>query len=231
MSLWWTQVGQVLAKDLRLTARRRGWALSVVIFALLVVLVFSFAVGPNAGLLRRLAGGLLAFALLSASVLTLNESFRQEREEHGLLGLRLLGIASSAVFVGKAIANSLLLIMLGPVLILAGVVFLGLSPDLPAMGWLALVWLLTCAGLAAPGTLYAAMSTRTSARDVLLPVLLFPLVVPILLGSSRAFGLALEGDPMAQLASWAGFLLAFNAVYWILGVSLSAAVLEEGRRR
>lgn len=229
MSGWWNQTRLVLAKDLRLTGRRRGWALSVVIFALLVVLVFSFAVGPNAGLLRQLAGGLMAFSLLSASVLTLNESFRQEEEQQGLLGLRLLGIAPSAVFAGKATANAVLLIALGPVLIAAATVFLDLSPGLSSVGWLGAIWLLTSTGLAAPGTLYAAMSNRTSARDVLLPVLLFPLVVPVLLGSSRAFGLALEGDPMVQLGSWAGFLLAFNAVYWILGLSLFGAVLEEGR--
>lgn len=224
---WARQCGLIVGKDLKLTGRRRGWALSVVIFALLVVLVFSFAIGPNSRLLRQLAGGLLAFALLSASVLTLNESFRQEEEQQGLLGLRLLGVSPSAVFVGKAAANALLLAALGPVLLPASVVFLDLDPDGLGLLRLAGLWILTSAGLAAPGTLYAAMSNRTSARDVLLPVLLFPLVVPVLLGSSRAFGLALEGDPMQQLGSWFGFLLAFNAVYWILGVALFTAVMQE----
>lgn len=224
---WGRQCGLILAKDLKLTGRRRGWALSVVVFALLVVLVFSFAAGPNSRMLRQLAGGLMAFALLSASVLTLNESFRQEEERQGLLGLRLLGVSPSAVFVGKAAANAVLLAALGPVLVPAGIVFLDLTPSGTGLLRLAGIWVLTAAGLAAPGTLYAAMSNRTSARDVLLPVLLFPLVVPVLLGSSRAFGLALEGDPMHQLGSWFGFLLAFNAVYWILGVALFAAVMED----
>ena len=228
MSSWATQVALVLAKDLRLTWRRRGWALSVAIFALLVVLVFSFAIGPNVAALRGLAGGLMAFALLSASVLTLNESFRQEEEQKGLLGLRLLGVVPSAVFTGKALVNALVLVALAPVLLPASTVFLDLSPDWAAAGKLIGIWVLTAAGLAAPGTLYAAMSNRTDARDVLLPVLLFPLVVPVLLGSSRAFGLALEGDPMAQLGSWFGFLLAFCAVYWILGIVLFAAVVEDG---
>lgn len=226
---WARQCQLILAKDLKLSARRRGWVVSVAIFALLVVLVFSFAVGPNTRLLRHLAGGLLAFALLSASVLTLNESFRQEEEQKGLLGLRLLGVSPSAVFVGKAAANALLLLVLGPVLVPAGIIFLDLSVDAGTIADAALIWVLTATGLAAPGTLYAAMSNRTSARDVLLPVLLFPLVVPVLLGSSRAFGLALEGDPMHQLPSWFGFLTAFSAVYWILGVALFSAVLDEGR--
>ncbi len=229
MSSWLTQCRRILAKDLKVTWRRRGWAVSVLIFALLVVVVFSFAVGPNAKLLRELAGGLLAFSLLSASVLTLNESFRQEEEQRGILGLRLLGVSPAAVFLGKAIANSLILVALGPPLFLAATVFFDLTPSWSSIGSVALLWLLTSTGLAAPGTLYAAMSNRTVARDVLLPVLLFPLVVPVLLGSSRAFGLAIDGDPMSQLGSWIGFLFAFNAVYWILGTVLFAAILEDGR--
>ena len=229
MSPWLSQARRILAKDLKVTWRRKGWALSVLIFALLVVVVFSFAVGPNAKLLRQLSGGLLAFALLSASVLTLNESFRQEEEERGMLGLRLLGVSPSAVFLGKSIANALILVALGPPLFIAATVFFDLSPSLASTGQVALLWLLTSTGLAAPGTLYAAMSNRTVARDVLLPVLLFPLVVPVLLGSSRAFGLALDGDPMSQIGSWIGFLFAFNAVYWILGTALFSAILEDGR--
>ncbi len=223
------QARWILAKDLKVTWRRKGWALSVVLFALLVVVVFSFAVGPNAKLLKELAGGLLAFALLSASILTLNESFRQEEEERGLLGLRLLGVSPVAVFLGKALANALILLALGPPLIVASIVFFDLTPRPGSLVTLALLWVLTASGLAAPGTLYAAMSNRTVARDVLLPVLLFPLVVPVLLGSSRAFGLALEGDPMGQLGSWIGFLAAFNAVYWLLGAVLFSTILEDGR--
>jgi heme exporter protein B len=89
------------------------------------------------------------------------------------------------------------------------------------------VILLGAAGLAAPGTLYAAMSSRARAKQTLLPLLLFPLVVPVLLSSVKATSLLVLGDPMEQLPSWLTLLACFDAIYWSLCGLLFARVVEE----
>ena len=87
---------------------------------------------------------------------------------------------------------------------------------------------LAAAGLAAPGTLYAAMTSRLRSQDVLLPLLLFPLVVPVLLAGVKAMDLVLTGDPMRQLTSWVSLLVAFDVIYWSLCGLLFTYALEEG---
>ena len=89
------------------------------------------------------------------------------------------------------------------------------------------VVLLGAAGLSAPGTLYATLAARARSSDVLLPLLLFPLLVPALLASVKATALVLEGDPMGQLASWTGLLVAFDTIYWSLCGLLYRFVVED----
>ena len=88
------------------------------------------------------------------------------------------------------------------------------------------IWLLASAGLSAPGTLYAAMTSRLRSQDVVLPILLFPLVVPVLLGSVKAMGLVLTGDPMGQTGSWILLLLGFDVIYWSLCGALFPFAVE-----
>jgi heme exporter protein B len=100
----------------------------------------------------------------------------------------------------------------------------------PVLGFPRLVGILGlgCLGIAAPGTLYAALAARARGRDVLLPLLLFPLVVPALLAAVSATGLVIAGDPMDQLGGWTRLLAAFDAVYAALCGALFARVVEDG---
>ena len=94
---------------------------------------------------------------------------------------------------------------------------------------LLVLWVLAAAGLSAPGTLYAAMTSRLRSQDVLLPLLLFPLVVPVLMGSVKAMALVLGGDPLEQLRSWTILLGGFAVIYWSLCGLLFPYAIEEGR--
>jgi heme exporter protein B len=221
------QIILILAKDLRLEWRGKGRFFSVALFGFVVVTLFSFSLGPDSEALRGGAAGFLVLALFLSSTLNLAESFRQEREQEGITGLLLLPAQPAAVFYGKALANALLLIGLGPLLIPAALVLY--SVPLGPWGILRLFgfWTLASAGLAAPGTLYAAMTSQLQSRDVLLPLLLFPLMVPVLLGSVKAIQLVLGGDAMGQLGAWAWLLVAFVFIYWCLGGVLMTFVLEE----
>jgi heme exporter protein B len=90
------------------------------------------------------------------------------------------------------------------------------------------LWAIAAAGLSAPGTLYAAMTSRLQSQDVLLPLLLFPLVVPVLLGTVKAVALILTGDPMEQIRSWTILLVSFAVIYWSICGLLFPHAIEEG---
>ena len=89
------------------------------------------------------------------------------------------------------------------------------------------VWGLAAAGLSAPGSLYAAMTSRLQSRDVLLPILLFPLLVPVLVAAVKAIDLLVSGDPMGQLRDWLALLVAFDLIYWALCGILFPQAVEE----
>ena len=221
-------VWSILAKDLLLEWRERARTLSVVLFAVVTLLLFSFALGPDVEALRAGTPGFLVLALLLSSTLALNESFRIEREDRALEGLLMRPVGSMAMFYAKALANALLLTLLAPVVVGLAVVLYSLEVGPPALTGLVGCWALGAAGLAAPGTLYAAMTSRLKTQDVALPILLFPLVVPVLLGSVKAMDLVLFGDAMNQLQSWVSLLLAFDVIYWAVCGVLFRYAVEEG---
>ncbi len=222
------QIGTVIRKDLRLEWRNRSRVLSVLLFGVVTLLLFSFAVGPDTAALRSGAAGFLILALLLSSTLGLSESFRLEQEGGALEGLLLVPIEPAALFYGKALGSSILLFLLAPVLTPMALVLYAVDLDPEMILRLLGLWLLAAAGLAAPGTLYAAMTSRLKSRDVLLPLLLFPLVVPVLLAGVKAMDLVLTGDAMSQLPSWVALLLVFDLVYWSLCGVLFAYAVEEG---
>ena len=217
----------ILRKDLLLEWRRRARLVAVLVFAVNVLLLFSFALGADTGTLARAAGGLLMLALLFSSTLALGESFRAEHEHAALEGLLLLPTHPIAIYYGKAVANAAFLMVLGPLLIPAALVLFGGSVSGAQLAQLLGIWALVAAGLAGPGTLYAAMTGGLRSQDVLLPLLLFPLEVPVLLAGVRGMSLVQGGDPMSQLGGWIGLLAAFDVIYWSLCGVLFPYVVEE----
>ncbi len=215
----------VLRKDLLIEWRTKARLNALLFFAVATLLLFSFALGPDTKLLKLSSGGYLWLALLLSSVLALGESFRVERENAALDGLRLAPADARAIFLGKALGNALLLFAMSGILVpimaaMFGVEFaMGLEP-------LALVLLLGCLAIAAPGTVHSAIASHARARDVLLPLLLFPLLIPALMGAVKATNLVMQGDPMGQLDSWLGLLGGFNLIYWGLGFALFPRVIE-----
>ena len=213
-----------LHKELLLQWRTRAQAIAVFVFGATALLLFSFAIGPSAAL-RQYAGGFLWLGLLLSSTLTLSEAFHAEMENHALEGLLLLPVSPRVLYYGKALANTMQLVMLGIALIPVMVVLYdaGTTRILTIL----LIIVLGSAGISAPGTLYSAMTSQARAKQTLLPLLLFPLIVPVLLASVKATSLAILGDPMEQGRSWALLLLCFNGIYWSLCGLLFDRVVED----
>lgn len=222
------QAFTVVRKDLLLEWRGRSRIISVLLFGVVTLLLFSFAVGPDSIALRAGAAGFLVLALLLSSTLGLSESFRLEQEQRAVEGLLLLPVDPIALYYGKAMSNTLFLVLLAPILTPVALVLYAVEIEPMRLLVLLGLWAIAAAGLSAPGTLYAAMTSRLQSQDVLLPLLLFPLVVPVLLGAVKAVSLVLTGDPMEQIRSWTILLVSFAVIYWSICGLLFPHAIEEG---
>jgi len=214
-----------LRKELLLQWRTRAQAVAVFVFGATALLLFSFAIGPSANQLRQYAAGFLWLGLLLSSTLTLSEAFHAEMENYALEGLLLLPVSPRVLYYGKALANTIQLVLLGIALVPVMVVLYdaGTTHILTIL----VIIILGSAGVSAPGTLYSAMTSQARAKQTLLPLLLFPLIVPVLLAAVKATSLAILGDPMEQGQSWMLLLLCFNAIYWSLCGLLFDRVVED----
>lgn len=220
------ELALVFYKDLLIEWRSRARLNALVFFSLATLLLFSFALGPDTKLLGKNGGAYLWLAALFSSVLSLGESFALERENRALDGLRLLGLRPAAIFFGKAAASAVMSAAIVLFLVPVMVALYDITIVEP-LYWLVVLAVLGSIALSVLGTLFSAMASLTRARDVLLPLLLFPLLVPALLALTRSTQLVLHGDPMRHLDAWLSLLICFDVVYGALGFLMFGWVLEE----
>jgi heme exporter protein B len=221
-----TYLGHVLnhlRKDIRLEWRSRDSINGMLFFALLVVVVFAFAFDPTAAMSRQIAGGILWIALLFASVTALNQSWTREQRNRVLEAQRMAPSPASALFLGKAISNFLFVAVVEAVLAPLFIVFYTLHAL--GQGWmLAVVMPLGTWALVCNGTFFAALGLRTRNRELLLPLILFPISIPALLGMMQATTGILSGefDP----GPWVRLLLAYNIAFTTVCLLLFDTVLS-----
>ena len=217
----------IVRKDLAIELRTGEMASSMFLLALLVVLVFAFTLEPERLVAAEFLAGLSWTTLLVAGTLALNRSFVLEREAGGLTGLALAPIDRGSIYLGKAIGNFLLLLVAGVVLLPLIAILLGTRGLAPGAGSAAWCVVLGVAGIAAIGTLCAAIASRTRAREVLLPILMFPLLAPLLIAATRTTAGALVGQSAAELQSWLLMLGGFDIVFTTAGWLSFDYILEE----
>lgn len=215
----------IVAKDLRLEFRRVEGLATVALFALLVAVLFVFAGDPTPGDLRRLGPGALWIALLFAGALGFVRWFAQEERNDALQGLLLAPVDPTVLFVAKWAGASLFLLAIEVVLVPATLTMYGLAPG-SAWGWLALLIVLVTMGYAALGTFFAAVAARTTAGELLLPILLFPLSVPLILAGAEGTQALFTGD-RAGYADWLGLAAAFDLLFGTICALAFEHVIEE----
>lgn len=219
----------VAAKDLRIEARSRVGINQVLPFALVVLLLFAFALDPDRGVLKAATPGLFWVTVLFVLLLAVQRAFAVETADGAVDALRLSGLELPGVFLGKAAALFVLLVAL-EVLLLVGVVVL-YEAEVRADGAVLLVTtaVVTTVGLAATGTLYGALAAGLKVRETLLPILLLPVLAPVLIGATRAFEAALGtgGAATSEGWPWVGLLGVFALAYTALGVVAFGPLLEE----
>jgi heme exporter protein B len=214
----------VAGKDLRVEARSRVTTNQMAPFALLVLLLFGFALDADRPVLDRATPGLFWLAVLFSSLLATQRAFAVESADGNRDALRLSGMHPSGILLGKGLAIGAELLVL-QVVLLAGVVAL-YGTDLDGIPLLAVTCLVSTVGLAAAGTLYGALAAGLRVRDTLLPLLLLPVVAPVLIAATRAFEDAL-GTVGADGWAWVSLLTVFASVYVALGLACAGALLEE----
>ena len=214
----------VAGKDLRIETHSRVTVQQVLPFGLVVLLLFAFALDPDRGVLRRVAPGLFWVTVLLAALLAVSRSFAVEAEHGARDGLRLSGLDPAAIFLGKAGAVAVELLVLETVLA-AGVVVL-FDVSLGSIGPLVLAAGLATVGVAATGTLYGVLVASSGARETLMPVLLLPVVSPVLLGATRAWEASIDGA-LSDAWPWIGLLAIFAVLYTAIGTLAFGPLLEE----
>jgi heme exporter protein B len=216
----------VARKDALAELRGRSAISSTLFFAALVLLLFGFALGPDAAHLAQAAPGLLWLAIVFAGLLAVARLHQLETDDGALEQLALYPVARRAIYLGKALAGFGAMLVLGVLLVpLMGLLY---AVDLLA-AWPGLVAtvLLGTLGFAAVGTFYAGVTVRLRAREVMLPLLVLPVIAPLLLAAVKATAAALGGDPLGELGAWLQLLVAFDIVMLIVVAGTYGFLLEE----
>ncbi|HET7346147.1 MAG TPA: heme exporter protein CcmB [Acidobacteriaceae bacterium] len=212
-----------LKKDLHLEWRSKDAINSMLFFALLVVVVFSMAFDPTRAVSRQIAGGILCVATMFAAVSALNQAWARELRNQVLDALRMTPAPGASLFLGKALANFFFVTAIEIALAPVFIVFYNLH----ALGnaWLLLLVLpLGTWALIVNGVFFAALSIRTRIRELLLPLLLFPIFIPALLGMVLSSSAILTGEGNAVL--WIKVLGAYDVVYTTLSMMLFEVILH-----
>jgi heme exporter protein B len=221
-----SRVAAVAWKDLTTERRSKANFNAVLFLAALMLLMFGFALGPDAASLRAAAAGIVWLTILFSGNLAFHRSYQVELEGGALETLLLYPGARSSIFLGKLLANLVFVLLVLLALIPIAVILYDLSIGRTAP-LLFLVIFLGTFGFVTLGTFYGSMASRSRAREVILPLLLFPMLVPVLVASVEATSALLQGDPMGEAGRWIRLLLAFDVIF--LGASILAfgAVIEE----
>lgn len=217
------QAWAIFRKDVLLEIRELRHLFAVLLFGILMMLLFSFALSVDPDVMRKMAPGLFWLAVLFSSLLSLDHSFRSETEDAQWEGLLMAGIDPKALYVGKLLTNLSFVLLLQLLLLpLMAILFdLALTPSL--LG----VLLLGSFGVTTLGTLYAGVTATFHERQMLLPLLLFPMLVPVLLAAVKVTELALAHDLFGQQMAWIRLLFVFDTVFF-LGSLLLAEILFDG---
>lgn len=216
----------LLWKEIRAESRTRETLSSLLFVGLLTLLVLGFALDAGSGVRTETAVGALWLAVTFSAVNGLNRSFQSERENGTLQGLLLGPVDRGTIFLAKVTASFLFLLLAQGGLVPAFLLLFGITPT-PAFLWILLVLFLALLGFAALGCLFAAMAVRTRVRELMLPLLLLPLVLPLLLGGVRVSQRVLEGRALGEEVSWIHLMVGFDFLAVVVGWLVFEYVVEE----
>jgi len=213
----------LILKDLRILSRRRGGLLATFALGAIIMLMASLSGEATPVSLAQRGAAAFWIGLFLGSTLFLSDSFESEQKEAGQRALILLGASPTAFFYAKALVNFVGLFVAGLLLTPIAAALFGVAPSLlPGL----LVLALGTFSLSAPGTLFTALVSESEKRHLLLPVMMFPLVVPVLITVVQSTLLLVFGDPMGQGLAWSSLLAVFASLHWLLDGALYSKAVD-----
>ena len=226
MNLYLNQVTAIVWKDFVTELKTRELLSAMFIFALLVILIFIFSINLSIVKASEVGPGVLWVSFLFAGTIGLNRSFMLEKENGCLIGLMMVPADRTAIYFGKLISN--LIFLLSMELFILPLFMIFFNVDLiEHLGSLLIVIVSGTLGFCALGTLLSSLSSNLKSREIMLPILLYPLMIPIVIGAVRMTGQILEGVPLVDMMKWVGLMASFDIIY--IGVSIMTIdhILEE----
>ncbi len=217
-------IGVLVWKDILLEIRSRDLLVSVLVFGVVVLVVFNFALNVTAQRVEALAPGILWAAFAFAGVLAMNRAFVREREQGGLDGLLLTPVSRDAIFLGKAAASFIFMLLVEAILL---PIFAGLLNFSAVSFTLVLTIVLATLGFALVGTLFSAIAVQTRSRELLLPVLFFPVILPVIVGAVEATKRAIGVETAVGIGHWLPLLGAFDVLFLVICPWAFSFVVEE----
>jgi heme exporter protein B len=224
MKTFLRSVGAIVWKDLKTEWRTRENLSAMLVFALLVILIFNFSLELDLRARESLAGGVLWATFIFAGTIGLNRSLAVEKDRGCLDGLLLAPVDRSAIFVGKAIGNLFFMLLVEAIVLPVFSFLYSISVFQP--GFLGVV-LLGSIGYSAVGTLLSTMVVQTRTRDILLPILLFPLTLPVVIAAVRASQGFIQGLPLNEFTVWINILVAYDLIFLAVAIMIFDYILEE----
>ena len=214
----------IVWKDVLSELRTREIVSSVLVFAILVIVVFNFAFGDSQETAISLAPGILWVTFAFAGVLSLNRSFVLEKEEGCLEGLMACPVSREAIYMGKMLGSLIFMLFIEAIVLPVFALLFNVNViSLPLVA----VALLATLGFVAVGTLFSALAVNTRAREMVLPILFFPIVAPVIICAVNASGLALAGESWNNLASWLEIMGAFDVIFLVASYLVFPFAVEE----
>jgi heme exporter protein B len=214
----------IVWKDLSAELRSRELLSAMLVFALLVILIFNFALELDAKARANVTAGVLWVTFAFAGTLGLNRSMSQEKDRGCLDGLLLAPVDRSAIYFGKALGNLIFMLVVEIIVLPVYSALYNINLFHPG---LILVILLGSIGYVAVGTLLASMAVQTRTRDILLPILLFPIVIPVFIAAVKASGGFLQSLPMDEIMPWLNLLVVYDVVFTAVAFMVFDYVVEE----
>ena len=216
----------IIRKDIITELRTKEIFTSMLTFALLVIVIFNFAFGFSAEIVKLAAPAMLWITFTFAGVLGLSRSFALEKEGNAVLGLLLTPTDRSLIYFGKMISNTIFVFLVGLVIVPMFVIFFNYS-FLDTLLPLVPILFLGSLGFVAVGTLFSAMAVNTRLREVLLPILLFPIIIPLIVSAVKLSGQVLDGKSVAHGSSALQLLIAFDIIFIAACAVMFEFVIEE----
>ncbi|MBI5417946.1 heme exporter protein CcmB [Candidatus Poribacteria bacterium] len=220
------KIWAIVKKDLITELRSKEILISMLVFSMLVVVIFNFTFEPGSEVVKAAAAGILWVAFTFAGILGLNHSMVSEKENACLSGLILSPIDRGVIYLGKALGNIIFMLIIECISLIFFAIFFSIDL-IPFLLPLFIIILLATIGFASVGTLFASMSINTRTREVMLPLLLFPIMVPVIVSAVKSTEMLFKGKAISEISAWLKMLAGFDIIFIVIAFLIFEYVIEE----